>query len=48
MAKLNNEWEEVGWMHMDVMEYVVMYSRLVNPFEWRDYYQRPYKGYVDR
>ena len=35
-------------MYMDVMEYVVMYDRLVNPFECHDCYERPYgKGSVD-
>ena len=34
-------------MCMDVMEYVVVYNRLVNLFEGRDYYEKPYKGYVD-
>jgi hypothetical protein len=34
-------------MYVDVLEYVIMYDRLVNPFEWRDYYERPHKRYVD-
>jgi hypothetical protein len=46
-GETDHEWEEIGWMYMDVMEYVVMYDRLVNPFEWHHYYERPYKASVD-
>ncbi|KAF2130128.1 hypothetical protein P153DRAFT_385365 [Dothidotthia symphoricarpi CBS 119687] len=46
-GETDEDWEEVGWMYMDVREYVDMYNRLDNAFDWRDFYQRPYKGYVD-
>jgi hypothetical protein len=39
--------EEVGWMYVDMTEYVAVYDRLTSGFSWQEYYQRPYKSYVD-
>ncbi|KAF2467384.1 uncharacterized protein BDR25DRAFT_159915, partial [Lindgomyces ingoldianus] len=40
-GETNENWEEVGWMYMGVMEYIDMYNRLDNAFEWLDWYERP-------
>ncbi|KAI8942911.1 hypothetical protein NX059_000950 [Plenodomus lindquistii] len=39
--------EEVGWMYMDMLEYVAVYDRLLDVFAWHGYYKRPYKSYVE-
>ncbi|KAF2877737.1 hypothetical protein BDV95DRAFT_600438 [Massariosphaeria phaeospora] len=39
--------EEVGWMYTDVVEYVRWYECLIAPHEWREFYQRAYKDYVN-
>jgi hypothetical protein len=47
-GETNNECEGVGWMYMDMSDYVPVYDCLVTPFLWHEYYQRPYKGWVDK
>lgn len=39
--------EEVGWMYMDMTDYVAVYDRLNDTFAWHEYYERPYKSYVE-
>ncbi|KAH7065954.1 hypothetical protein BKA63DRAFT_168022 [Paraphoma chrysanthemicola] len=39
--------EDVGWMYMDMTDYVAVYDRLNDSFAWLEYYERPYKSYVD-
>jgi hypothetical protein len=47
-GQTDEEGEEVGWMYMDMLEYVDVYERLLSSvFAWHEYYERPYKGYVD-
>jgi hypothetical protein len=45
-GETDHEFEEVGWMYMDMSDYVPVYDRLVTPFLWHEFYQRPYKGWV--
>jgi hypothetical protein len=47
-GETDNDCADVGWMYMDMSDYVPMYARLVTPFNWHEHYQRPYKGYVDQ
>tara|TARA_R110002003_G_scaffold186_6_gene14556 strand:- start:7061 stop:7864 length:804 start_codon:yes stop_codon:yes gene_type:complete len=47
-GETDNDCEDVGWMYMDMSDYVPVYARLVTPFNWHECYQRPYKGYVDQ
>jgi hypothetical protein len=47
-GETDNDCEDVGWMYMAMSDYVPFYARLVTPFNWHEYYQRPYKGYVDQ
>ncbi|KAF2703705.1 hypothetical protein K504DRAFT_463429 [Pleomassaria siparia CBS 279.74] len=46
-GETDEEWEDVGWMYISVYEYVDVYNRLDDAFRWHDFYERPYKGYVD-
>ncbi|EUC49057.1 hypothetical protein COCMIDRAFT_2120 [Bipolaris oryzae ATCC 44560] len=46
-GETNDDAEEVGWMYMDMTDYVTVYDRLTGTFAWEEYYQRPYKSYVD-
>jgi hypothetical protein len=39
--------EDVGWMYIDMTDYVAVYDRLIDVFAWEEYYERPYKSYVD-
>jgi hypothetical protein len=40
--------EEVGWMYMDMSDYVATYDRLTSSaFSWHELYERPYKSYVE-
>jgi hypothetical protein len=39
--------EEVGWMYMDMTDYVAVYDRLTRAYAWQEYYERPYKSYVE-
>jgi hypothetical protein len=45
-GETNDECEEVGWMYMDMSDYVPVYDRLVTPFLRHEYYQRSYKGWA--
>jgi hypothetical protein len=47
-GETDNDCEDVGWMYMDMSGYVPLYAGLVTPFNWYEYHQRPYKGYVDQ
>jgi hypothetical protein len=46
-GETDHEFEEVGWMYVDAQDYVEWYNRLDSAFEWSDFYERPYKGYVE-
>ncbi|KAH7553044.1 hypothetical protein J3E72DRAFT_417423 [Bipolaris maydis] len=46
-GETNDDAEEVGWMYMDMTDYVTVYDRLTDAFAWQEYYQRPYKSYVE-
>jgi len=37
----DEDWEEVGWMWMDGREYVDVYNRLDNAYNWGEFYERP-------
>jgi hypothetical protein len=38
--------EDVGWMYMDISEYVHIYNQLTNIYRWDILYERPTKSYV--
>ncbi|KAF2131241.1 hypothetical protein P153DRAFT_394602 [Dothidotthia symphoricarpi CBS 119687] len=46
-GETDNGAEEVGWMYMDMTDYVAVYDRLISIFAWHEYYERPYKSYVE-
>jgi hypothetical protein len=46
-AETDDGAEEVGWMYMDMTDYVTVYDRLLSVFAWEECYERPYKSYVD-
>jgi hypothetical protein len=39
--------ENVGWMYIDMTDYVGKYSQFTSVFGWEEFYERPYKGYMD-
>jgi hypothetical protein len=45
-GETNNDQEDVGWMYMDVTNYVPYYSHLTNSYFWDTIYSRPFKGYI--
>jgi hypothetical protein len=47
-GETNNDQEDVGWMYMDVADYVPSYSQLTDGHFWDTLYSRPYKGYVEQ
>jgi hypothetical protein len=46
-GETDNDCEDVGWMYIDMSNFIPMYRCLIMPCLWDEYYQRPYKGYVD-
>lgn len=42
-----DEDEEVGWLYIDPREYVDVYDRLDDAYDWDEFYQTPYEGYVE-
>lgn len=46
-GETDNDDEEVGWMYMDMKDYIAVYDRLTSPFAWQEHYERPYKSYVE-
>ncbi|KAH7067800.1 hypothetical protein FB567DRAFT_541742 [Paraphoma chrysanthemicola] len=46
-GETDDDAEDVGWMYVDMTDYVAVYDRLNDIFAWEEYYERPYKSYVD-
>jgi hypothetical protein len=45
-GETDHEFEDVGWRYADVIDYVLTYQVLINPYGWEERYERPVKGYV--
>ncbi|PVI08692.1 hypothetical protein DM02DRAFT_608053 [Periconia macrospinosa] len=45
-GETDDVFEDVGWMYMDVDDFVVRYRDLMDPCEWNEVYLRPQKGDV--
>jgi hypothetical protein len=46
-GETDDDWEDVGWMYIDTMDYAGVYVTLNAAAGWEEMYERPYKGYVD-
>jgi hypothetical protein len=46
-GETNDDHENVGWMYIDMTDYVGKYSQFTSVFGWEEFYERPQKGYVD-
>jgi hypothetical protein len=47
-GETDHEFEEVGWMYMDLEGHMGMYDYLVLEKDWELFYERPYVGFVER
>jgi hypothetical protein len=46
-GETNDDHENVGWMYIDMTDYVGKYTDFTSGLGWEEHYERPQKGYVD-